>query len=314
MADGAREAGGTGAAGTALSRPASWPLGGGEMAARIRAHDWVATPLGPAEAWPPALKVAVQLVLAQSYATNVCVGPSRTLIYNDAYARMIGAKHPGALGQDVREAFAEVRFASTLARAFAGETVALVDQPYPFRRHVEVEPAWFDISYSPLRDERGKVFAAFVLHKETTGRVLAERALRESEARQTFLLRLSDALRPLADPVEVQGTAARLLGERLRASRAYYYEFNEDTATGRVHGEHPPGERASLVGTDAAAGWPTVHAAMRAGESLALPDAANSPRLTEAERASFGGLGFRALACVPLVKAGRLVAVLNVAR
>ena len=29
-----------------------WPAGGGEMAARIRAHDWAATPLGSIASWP----------------------------------------------------------------------------------------------------------------------------------------------------------------------------------------------------------------------------------------------------------------------
>lgn len=41
----------------------------------------------------------------------------------------------------------------------------------------------------------------------------------DSEERQAFLLELSDALRPLADPVAVQEKASRLLGEHLGVDR-----------------------------------------------------------------------------------------------
>jgi hypothetical protein len=37
--------------------------GGGEMGARMRALDWAATPLGPPEDWPQALKTTVRLIL-----------------------------------------------------------------------------------------------------------------------------------------------------------------------------------------------------------------------------------------------------------
>jgi hypothetical protein len=42
----------------------TWPAGESEMAARIRAFDWAATPLGPIERWPWSLKTVVDLMLA----------------------------------------------------------------------------------------------------------------------------------------------------------------------------------------------------------------------------------------------------------
>ena len=38
------------------------------MAARIRAFDWTATPLGPVAGWPQSLKTAVDLMLASGHA------------------------------------------------------------------------------------------------------------------------------------------------------------------------------------------------------------------------------------------------------
>ena len=56
-------------------------------------------------------------------------------------------------------------------------------------------------------------------------------AVQTSNERQLFLLRLSDALRPLADPLAVQVEAARILGEYLHANRVGYAEVQEDNVT-----------------------------------------------------------------------------------
>lgn len=54
--------------------------GGGEMAARIEAHDWRATPLGPIESWPTSLKVAVGICLQSNFPTAIYWGPELRLI------------------------------------------------------------------------------------------------------------------------------------------------------------------------------------------------------------------------------------------
>ncbi|MGF9565942.1 GAF domain-containing protein [Neorhizobium sp. BT27B] len=53
----------------------------------------------------------------------------------------------------------------------------------------------------------------------------AEEALRESEARQAFLLSLSDAMRVLKTPKEIAAVAAERLGERFNLSRVFYAEY-----------------------------------------------------------------------------------------
>ncbi|TFI59712.1 PAS domain S-box protein [Sphingomonas parva] len=50
-------------------------------------------------------------------------------------------------------------------------------------RHGYDEQTWFTFSYSPVRDEAGEVAGLFCACTETTGQVLAERAVRESEVR-----------------------------------------------------------------------------------------------------------------------------------
>ncbi len=56
-------------------------------------------------------------------------------------------------------------------------------------------------------------------------RTTAQATLRESEARQAFLLSLSDALRLLRKPAEIASTAAECLAERFDLNRVFYAEF-----------------------------------------------------------------------------------------
>ncbi len=53
----------------------------------------------------------------------------------------------------------------------------------------------------------------------------ADEALRESEARQAFLLSLSDTMRTLKTPKEIASVAAERLGERFNLSRVFYAEY-----------------------------------------------------------------------------------------
>ncbi len=52
---------------------------GGEMGERIRAFDWAASPLGPPEAWPQALKTAVAIILSTKFPMFVAWGSGAAL-------------------------------------------------------------------------------------------------------------------------------------------------------------------------------------------------------------------------------------------
>src|SRR3712207_3214817 len=82
--------------------------GDGEMPARCRALDWGATPLGPVDEWPQALRTIVRTCMDSPFPINLWCGPELVLIYNDAYRRVLGAKHPEALGRPGQEVWAEI--------------------------------------------------------------------------------------------------------------------------------------------------------------------------------------------------------------
>jgi len=135
----------------------------------------------------------------------------------------------------------------------------------------------------------------------------------ETEEQQVFLLRLSDILRPLSDPVEIQTTASWLLGEHFKAAHTYYYEFNEATGTGVVASDHVRNGARSLAGVYQYEDFCYAHDTLRTGQPLVLDEIQRSSQLSTKERTNFEALQIRSIVCAPLNKDGKLVAVLNVA-
>lgn len=157
-----------------------------EMAALISGFDWATTRLGPRSAWPPCLTAAVDIMLSAQAQIVVFWGEDFIALYNDAYAPTIGDKHPRALGHPARENWAELwNDLEPLLHSVLqdGNTIAAKDRPFYIERHGYPETAYFDISYSPVRDADGRVLGVFCIVNETTERVRADQALRESEER-----------------------------------------------------------------------------------------------------------------------------------
>jgi PAS domain-containing protein len=162
----------------------AWPVGGGEMGALIRAHAWSATPLGTLGTWPQSLRTLVDSVLACAFPMVVLWGPDLVQVYNDGYRALMGSRHPLGLGQPTQACWPEVWHinAPIYARVWAGETLTFEDKLYPITRHGYLEDAWFTLSYSPLRDEAGRIAGVLVTVFETTARVLAARQREQADA------------------------------------------------------------------------------------------------------------------------------------
>jgi hypothetical protein len=64
-----------------------------------------------------------------------------------------------------------------------------------------------------------------ILFNDISDRKQAEERSQHAAALDAFRVSLADALRPLADPVEVQATASRVLGEYLGVNRVVYSEI-----------------------------------------------------------------------------------------
>src|SRR4051794_33849813 len=96
---------------------------GGGMGARIRAFDWARAPPGRPQHWPPALKTATGMLLSTKFPMFIAWGPELRFLYNDAYAEVLGGKHPAALGHAFEDIWAEIwdDVGPLARRAVAGE-------------------------------------------------------------------------------------------------------------------------------------------------------------------------------------------------
>jgi len=156
----------------------------GGMRARVHDFDWSATPLGPADGWSQSLKWSVELILASGFPMSVRWGADLILIYNDAYAELLGDKHPGALGKPLREIWPEILGDLVpLNEAIlhgARDSFFAEDHLWPINRYGVPEEARFTISYSPIPDHAAPRGIGGVLATvfETTDRVRNEKMLR----------------------------------------------------------------------------------------------------------------------------------------
>jgi PAS domain-containing protein len=160
--------------------------GGGFVGALMRDRDWSRSPLGDPERWTSSLKTTVGLLLRAEAQIVLFWGEQSVALYNDAYAPTIGDKHPTALGRPAKENWTELwDDLEPLLRGVrdTGKTFSARDRPFYIERHGFGETVYFDISYSAVPEADGRVGGVLCIVSETTERVRAAAALRESEAR-----------------------------------------------------------------------------------------------------------------------------------
>ena len=173
-------------AGISIASSATTFLDGpGEIRGLIRAFDWASTPLGSLDTWPQSLKTATGLLLNAPVPIVMLWGVDGVMIYNDAYSVFAGGRHPQLLGSNVREGWPEVAdFNDNVMNVgLAGGTLAYKDQELTLHRTGQPEQVWMNLDYWPVPGEDGAPAGVICTVVETTERVKADAATRESEAR-----------------------------------------------------------------------------------------------------------------------------------
>ncbi len=160
--------------------PLAFLMGGGEMGSLIRSMDWSKTSLGPAAGWPQSLRTTVSICLASDLPICVIWGPGLVQLYNDAYRVICGDKHPRSMGQNFSECWKEAWPVIGEAHdcALAGDKAFLETQHIFLERYGFLEERFFTFSFSPIRDETGRVGGLFHPVIEMTTQMLSERRTR----------------------------------------------------------------------------------------------------------------------------------------
>ena len=267
--------------------------------------------LGPRSEWPPSLRFAIDLCERASIATAIYWGEDFRLFYNDAWAPVLGDRHPQPAGRPAAEVWGPLW--TNLRPAFeqvcsSGRGATVVDQLLPVTRRGIEQDAYWTYSLTPIMGEDGRVAGFINQGSETTKAHLAER-------RMAFQVRVADRLRGLDDPEEVKRAATQLLGEYLGAARVGYAEIDQGQGLMSVRSDWTRDEKVvSLAGQARPLEQmgPEALAFLRTGEVLALPDIRALPIGGGELTAAWEMLGVRALIMVPLVREGELKALLYV--
>jgi len=189
------------------------------------------------------------------------------------------------------------------------DNIIKTGQPEKFETYEKTLGQWFSVYAFPIGEPELKRIA--VILNDISAIKKSELILRESEARKEFLLKLSDAICTLADPVQIQLTACSVLGEHIGASRVLYGDV--------VDGKEV------IIKSDYANGIPSIAARFNvadfsqfafsshiSGRMVIINDVSTDPRLNEEERSAFKSIGAAAAISLGLMKNGKWVAAFGV--
>jgi signal transduction histidine kinase/ActR/RegA family two-component response regulator len=274
------------------------------MELQMRRHPWDATVVGPVDAWPFSLKLAVRTLLDCQLPMYLVWGDQFLEFYNDAYVPVIGDKKEARIGGDARRTWAEIwpTIGPMFARVRQGEPVGYQDLPLSINRYGYFETCYFTFSYSPVYDESGRVGGVLATFVETTRNVMAER-------RQAFQLELADILGRETGAGPMMTAIGRHVSSYAAGATAIYAEVDHAAQSMLIRQQWRNGEPAA----DAARMVPLemlcfgLAAPLQRGETLHAADLASDARI---DGAAYVAQGIGAGLAVPLMDGGKLQAVM----
>ncbi|WP_338425917.1 GAF domain-containing hybrid sensor histidine kinase/response regulator [Sphingopyxis kveilinensis] len=286
---------------------------GGEMGRLIADHNWSATPIGAIVDWPQSLRAIVAFMIHSPVPLVLLWGEEGTMLYNDGYSAFAAHNHPRLLGSPVRLGWPEVAdFNDNVMKVgLAGGTLAYKNHVLRLNRTGRFEDVWLDLDYSPVYDDHGVPAGVLAIVIETTEAVKATNALRASEARLRFLDELGRATAASPDADEILRVTTRMVGEELGVSICAYAGMDADQDGFTIRGDwFVPGSQ-SIVGHYRLSDFGELAVTnLRAGRPLVIND--NRTEIPAGAAATFRAMGIAATICMPLVKDGRLTALMAI--
>ena len=166
--------------------------------------DWSRTALGARDGWPPCLRLTVDILLNSPLPMVLMWGREQIMVYNDAYASLIGLaslRAPGANVPSMQPAAWSWNSAA-IRQAWDGHSASYLGNSLPVWRNGGVTQLALDLYYTPIRDDGDTVVGILC-------------ALSPSQAMQATAAADTRPLRLLV--VEDNADARYLVCETLRA-------------------------------------------------------------------------------------------------
>lgn len=224
----------------------------------------------------------------------------RILEANPTFEKHTGLSNPaGKLASELRPGL-EQFWNNFYARIVATGKSEQIEQ------HSPAFDRWFEVEASRIGDSSLRRVA--VVFRDITEHKQAEATLRENEARQAYLLSMSDALRPLANPVEIQETATRIALDYFEADRCYYCEIEDGNAI--IRRDAARNNLPSVAGVYPLQSFPILQAVIEAGRPFTVQDVRTTDTVDENLRQICLQLQVISYVDVPVIKNGKAVGIL----
>lgn len=215
----------------------------------------------------------------------------RFLEVNPAFERQTGLKEVvGKRASDVAPG-TEAHWIEAL-----GE-VASTGEPRRIENYHEQTGRWYDAHASRLDSAHGPVVS--IVFNDITDRKLGEDTLRASEARQAFLLDLSDALRAESTASDIGAAATQLIARRLDANRCCIAQLSPQADRAWIEHEYKLPALPSIVGECRFQDLPEAVLRLQQ-QSLLCADVEADPALTVTDKQAMLALNMAAVIAVPL--------------
>lgn len=159
--------------------------GGGKATSLILARDWSNHPLGEPAGWPDILKSTLSMILNSTESLILAWGRDELVFFfNECYFPILGPRLSWAMGAPFREVWPDAweQAKPIIDDAFGGHSQRFRDLPWKLDTDRGPADTWFTFSYSRVLDPQGEIAGLFVLTNETTEHVLADAALKRSQA------------------------------------------------------------------------------------------------------------------------------------
>ncbi len=125
----------------------------------VATQDWSHSELGPSDAWPPTLRLALDIMLNTPLPMLLMWGRQQVMLYNQAYAAQVGSAAAVAPGGRVPAVppSAWSWNPQAIELAWAGHSLVFPRQPLKLWRDGRAQEACFDLHYTPLRAEQARI-------------------------------------------------------------------------------------------------------------------------------------------------------------
>ena len=122
--------------------------------------DWGSTELGPINEWSTEFRRMANILMSDPRPAAMYWGKNRTMLYNESYVAVLGQKHPGMMGKQFSEAWAEVDgdFSPAFDTAYeTGTSYLLNDARFYIDRQGYLEETYYSVAIIPFSLEDGDI-------------------------------------------------------------------------------------------------------------------------------------------------------------